>query len=129
MQTLTTSVFSSSLKAQSLRKPAHCVFRASRHLCRSTSEPLVWTRNRRFHHRIGSGGFAPGADAVELLQQLGLAALRRQPQLGLNAMEQTVKHDLLAYVGVFLREHEQGEHEPPHPAPGDRAIGETDKAG
>ena len=57
------------------------------------------------------------------------AVVRYEPQLGLNAMEQPVKHDLLAYIGIVLREHVQGEAEPPQPAPGDGAVRETRKAG
>ena len=56
-------------------------------------------------------------------------SLRHEPQLGLNAMEQPVKHHLLAYIGILLREHVQGEAEPPQPAPGDGAVRETRKAG
>ena len=56
-------------------------------------------------------------------------SLRYESELGLNAMEQPVKHHLLAYIGIFLREHEQGKAEPPQPAPGDGAVRETRKAG
>ena len=57
------------------------------------------------------------------------AVLRHEPQLGLNAMEQPVKHHLLAYVGSVRREHGQGKSEPPQPAPRDRSVRETRKAG
>src|SRR5260370_732798 len=57
------------------------------------------------------------------------AVARREPQLGLNAMEQPVKHHLLAYIGSLVREHIQGPAEPPQPAPGDGAVRETRKAG
>ena len=60
---------------------------------------------------------------------LVVAVLRYEPQLGLNAMERPVKHKLLAYIGIVLREHVQGEAEPPHPAPGDGAVYEARKAG
>jgi hypothetical protein len=55
------------------------------------------------------------------------AVLRDEPQLRLNAMKQPVKHHLLAYIGSLLREHVQGEAEPPQPAPGDGAVHETPK--
>ena len=57
------------------------------------------------------------------------AVVRYEPQLGLNAMEQPVKHQLLACIGILLGEHVEGEAEPPHPAPGDGAVRETGKAG
>src|SRR5260370_3328184 len=57
------------------------------------------------------------------------AVARREPQLGLNAMEQPVKHHLLAYIGSLVREHIQGVAEPPQTAPGDGAVRETRKAG
>ena len=57
------------------------------------------------------------------------AVARYQPQLGLNAMEQPVKQDLLACIVSLVREHLQGPDEPPHPAPGDGAVRETQKAG
>src|SRR6267142_126757 len=44
-------------------------------------------------------------------------------------MEQPVKQYLLAYIGVLLREHVQGEAKPPQAAPGDGAVHETRKAG
>ena len=44
-------------------------------------------------------------------------------------MEQPLKHQLLAYIGILLREHVQREGEPPQPAPGDGAVRETRKAG
>ncbi len=44
-------------------------------------------------------------------------------------MEQPVKHELLAYIGIVLREHGQGEAEPLQPAPGDGTVHETRKAG
>ena len=52
-----------------------------------------------------------------------------ESQLGLNSMEQSVKHYLLACVGILLREHAQGEAEPPQPAPGYGAVHEALKAG
>src|SRR5437870_7092425 len=57
----------------------------------------------------------------ERIEMLVEALIRYEPQLGLNAMEQPVKHYLLAYVGILLRKHVQREAEPPQPAPGDRA--------
>src|ERR1041384_2133062 len=57
------------------------------------------------------------------------AVFRDEPQLGLNAVEEPVKHDLLAYIGIVRREHVQGKAEPPQPAPGDRAVRETRSAG
>ena len=65
----------------------------------------------------------------ERIEMLVEAVVRYEPQLGLNAMEQPVKHYLLAYIGILLREHVQGEAEPPQPAPGDGAVRETRKAG
>lgn len=59
---------------------------------------------------------------------LVVAVLRHEPQLVLNAMEQPVKHQLLAEIGVIRRKHVQGHAEPPHPAPGDRSVHETRKA-
>jgi hypothetical protein len=53
------------------------------------------------------------------------AVFRYEPQLGLNAMEQPVKHILPAYIGIRVREHRQGVAEPPQPAPGDGAVRET----
>ena len=41
----------------------------------------------------------------------------------------TVKHQLLACIGIILRQHVQGKAEPPQPAPGDRSVHETRKAG
>jgi hypothetical protein len=49
----------------------------------------------------------------ERIEMLVEAVVRYEPQLGLNAMEQPVKHKLLAYIGIVLREHVQGEAEPP----------------
>jgi len=43
-------------------------------------------------------------------------------------MEQPVKHQLPAEIGVIRRKHVQGHAEPPHPAPGDRSVHETRKA-
>jgi hypothetical protein len=44
-------------------------------------------------------------------------------------MKQPVKQKLLAEIGIVLGEHVQRDAEPPQPAPGDRAIHETRKAG
>jgi hypothetical protein len=58
-----------------------------------------------------------------------VAVSLRELQLGLNAMEQPVKHILLAYIGIVVREHPQWPREPPQPTPRDGAIGLTQKAG
>src|SRR5262245_57745569 len=49
-------------------------------------------------------------------------------KLGLNAMEESVKHELLTYIGIVLGKHQQGKCEPPLPAPGDGAVRETREA-
>src|SRR5439155_17051602 len=76
--------------------------------------------------------FEPHPDApferIEMLIEAVVVSMP-EPQLGLNAMEQPVKHVLLAYIGIRAREHRQWEVEPPQPAPGDGAVRETRKAG
>src|SRR5262249_32421373 len=67
--------------------------------------------------------------SFERIEMLVEAVVRYEPQLGLNAMEQPVKYHLLPYIGIVLREHVQGKAEPPKPAPYDRTVRETRKAG
>jgi hypothetical protein len=55
-------------------------------------------------------------ERIEMLVE-AIAVSLRELQLGLNAMEQPVKHILLAYIGIRVREHMQGVGEPPQPAP------------
>src|SRR6185295_912969 len=84
----------------------------------------------RLHCPPERSPFEPHPDApFERIEMLVEAVVRYEPQLGLNAMEQTVKHHLLAYIGIVRREHVQREAEPPQPAPGDRAVHEAWKAG
>jgi hypothetical protein len=67
--------------------------------------------------------FEPYPDApferIEMLVE-AVAVSLPEPQLGLNAMEQPVKHILLPCIGI-AREHIQGKAEPSHPAPSDWA--------
>jgi hypothetical protein len=65
-------------------------------------------------------------ERVEMLIQ---SVLHGQPQVGLNAMEQPVKHHLLANIGIIVREHVQGEAEPPQATPRDGAVHESRKPG
>src|SRR5258707_4000573 len=67
-------------------------------------------------------------ERIEMLIEAVVVSLP-EPQLGLNAMEQPVKHVLLAYIGIRAREHRQGEIEPTQAAPGDGAVHATRKAG
>src|SRR6185295_1177516 len=83
----------------------------------------------RLHCPPERSPFEPHPDApFERIEMLVEAVVRYEPQLGLNTMEQPVKHELLAYIGIVLRKHVQGEAEPPQPAPGDGAVHETRKA-
>src|SRR4029434_10013009 len=70
---------------------------------------------------------APFERIEMLVRAVALHALH-ELQFGLNAMEHTVKHYLLPYIGILLREHVQGKGEPPHAAPGDGAVRVTRKA-
>src|SRR5688572_1557652 len=60
---------------------------------------------------------------------LVVTILRHEPELGLNTMEQAVKQELLAEIGILRWKQVPRHAEPPQPAPRDGAIHEARKAG
>jgi hypothetical protein len=69
--------------------------------------------------------------AFERIQMLVETVVRYEPQLGLNAMEQPVKHDLLPYIGVLLPDRCEKitiGHTVIHPATGPRSRSQSIEA-